>query len=103
MNFMGFLTIVSLAITGTICTVGVFSSHYNDTLLQRIGLSGLAMGCFLRIPTKLEDPFTPPALLMAQLSIALYAIGCVLKLRKKARERLRGGKSPSHFHRRATD
>jgi len=86
-----------LVVTGSIAAWGVFSRHYDDTLLQRIGLSGVAIACILRVPEKIANPYTPPELLLAQVSLCVYAIGTVLKIAHREHSGRR------HFHRRKTD
>jgi hypothetical protein len=60
----------------------VFSSHYQDTLLQRIGLSILSITCttraWERIVSDVPDP--PIVLLLSQVGLSAYAIGTAVKL-----------------------
>lgn len=80
MNLVGAISLFCLVATGTIATWGIFSKHFDDSLLQRIGLSTVAVACFLRVPIKIENPDTPPELLAAQIGLVIYAIGTALKL-----------------------
>lgn len=85
----GIISIVALAVTGALCTWGVFSGAYDDTLLQRVGMSCLALWCWARLPIKLETLETEPVHLVLHVGLAVYAVGTALKLRKLERERLR--------------
>lgn len=75
------LSLLCLVITGGIAAWGIFSSHFDDNLLQRLGLSGVAIACFLRAPDKFFAVVDPPSeILLAQVSLSIYAIGTALKL-----------------------
>lgn len=80
MTAAGFVAIVCLAVTGALCTWAVFSKHFDDSLMQRTGLALVACSCFLRIPLKLADPYTPPEIMIALLGVCLYAVGTALKI-----------------------
>lgn len=82
MTAAGMLSLLCLIVTGGLASFAVFSHHYDDTLLQRMGLSIVAIGCIVRAGERLAfdvaDP--PPILLLSQLGLALYAVGTALKL-----------------------
>lgn len=75
------LALLCLAITGSIAAWGIFSIHFDDNLLQRIGLSIVATGCGARIFERLttDVPAPPPALLWSQVGLMLYAVGTVFR------------------------
>lgn len=85
MHWTGLLSLLCLALTGVLATWGVFSRHFDDSLLQRIGLATLAIACILRVPDRIYHPHTPPELLMAQVGLAVYGIGTAIKLWRKTR------------------
>lgn len=93
-EFAGFVSLVCLFVTAALATWGVFSKHFDDSLLQCIGMSFVAVACILRIPDKLVNPTTPTELLFAQIGLCIYGIGTAIKLynRRKdlPRERRRG-------------
>lgn len=82
MSAVNLVSLLCLALTGMIASWGIFSRHFDDSLMQRIGLSTVALACLLRIPEKVRvgAPDTPPELLLAQIGLLIYAIGTVLKL-----------------------
>lgn len=94
MTLSGCISLACLLVTGALATWAVFSRHFDDSLLQRVGLSIVAVSCFARVPIKLEHPDTPPELLAAQLGLVCYAVGTALKLwRASAGRRRRGAAS----------
>jgi hypothetical protein len=86
-TWQNLLSLSCLLITGALATWGVFSRHFDDSLLQRIGLAVLAMACILRVPDKLAPALdhVPPALLMAQVGLAIYAVGTAGRLYRQGR------------------
>ena len=76
------LSFLCLIVTGTIAAWGVFSAHFDDTLMQRLGLSIVAIGCAVRAFERFTQdvPAPPPALLWSQVGLALYAVGTALRL-----------------------
>jgi hypothetical protein len=92
MSPLGALSLLCLVITGALATWGVFSRHFDDTLMQRVGLSIIAIACLLRVPAKIANPDTPPELLMAQIGLCIYGVGTAIKIcRRKRRPDRRGG------------
>ena len=85
------LSLLCLIITGALASWGIFSKHFDDNLLQRIGLAAVAIACFLRVPGKIAHPDTPPEILLAQLGLCFYGIGTAVKLWRKSRLRERRG------------
>jgi hypothetical protein len=82
MSWANAVSLACLVITGSLATWAVFSHHFDDTLVQRVGLSIVAMGCttraYDRITTLVPEP--PPALLWSQVGLALYAMGTAWRL-----------------------
>lgn len=85
MHAAGMLSLLCLIVTGSLATWGVFSRHFDDSLLQRVGLSVVAIACILRIPEKIAHPDTPPEILMAQIGLCIYGIGTALKIIRRSR------------------
>lgn len=87
MSWAATLSLACLVVTCSICTWGIFSQHFDDTLVQRVGLSVVATGTGARIMERLtqEVPDAPPALLWSQVGLALYAIGTVWRFWRQAR------------------
>lgn len=86
---LGILSLACLIITGGLATWGVFSKHFDDSLMQCVGLSVVAIACILRIPEKIAHPYTPPEILMAQIGLCIYGVGTALKLALKSRSATR--------------
>lgn len=84
MTLSGALSIGCLALTGALCTWAIFTRHYDDSLLQRMGLSALAIASLLRIPHKLQYPDTAPEILVAQVGLCLYGVGTAIKLYRRS-------------------
>jgi hypothetical protein len=82
---LGILSLVCLIITGGLATWGVFSKHFDDSLMQCVGLSVVAIACILRIPEKIAHPYTPPEILMAQIGLCIYGVGTAVKIIRKSR------------------
>lgn len=76
---LGYFSIACLILTAAMSTWGVFSKHFDDSLLQRIGLSTIAFASIMRIPQKLENMYTPPELLFAQFGLVLFGVGTVYR------------------------
>ena len=81
----GYVSICALSIVAVLCLVGVFSSHFDDTLGQRVGMSLIAIWCIARVQTKMLDPDTEPVHLLLHIGLASYAIGTALKHWRKGR------------------
>lgn len=80
MTLTGLVSLACLLITGGLASLAIFSHHFDDSLLQRVGLSIVAISCFVRVPIKIAHPDTPPELLAAQLGLVTYAVGTAIKL-----------------------
>ena len=85
MTVVGLISLVCLVITGGIAAWGVFSRHFEDSLTQRIGLSGISIACLLRVPSKFGSEYVPPEILLAQISLSIYAVGCVMVAARQLR------------------
>jgi hypothetical protein len=86
MSASGILSLVCLGITGALASWAVLSRHYDDNLLQRIGLSTIATACILRIPGKLANPETPPEVLLAQVGLCLFGVGTAWRIMHSRRQ-----------------
>lgn len=82
MSEAGLLSLLCLVVTGLLATWAVLSRHYDDSLLQRLGLGIIATGCLGRALERLTEdvPDPPPILLWSQVGLALYAIGTALRM-----------------------
>ena len=93
---MGTLTMICLALLGAIATWGVFSRHVDDTLGQRIGLSVVAIGCFVRLAQRIayDLPQPPIETLVILFGVTVYAVSTAVKIvcahRKQDCRRRRG-------------
>lgn len=85
MTPVGFASTACLVITGWLTTWAVFSNHLDDTVLQRLGLSIVAIGTITRAIERLtnEVPDPPMIMLASQIGITTYAIGTAIKLWRK--------------------
>ena len=79
---MGTLTMICLALLGAIATWGVFSRHVDDTLGQRVGLSVVAIGCFVRLAQRIayDLPQPPIETLVILFGVTVYAVSTVGKV-----------------------
>ena len=79
---MGTLTMICLALLGAIATWGVFSRHVDDTLGQRIGLSVVAIGCFVRLAQRIayDLPQPPIETLAILFGVTVYAVSTAVKI-----------------------
>lgn len=82
MSTMGLISLLCLILTGALSTWAIFSLHYDDSVLQRLGLSVVAIGTITRAVERVtSDVPDPPVIVLAsQIGIALYAIGTAAKL-----------------------
>ena len=93
---MNALTIICLALLGMCATWGVFSRHVDDTLGQRIGLSVIAIGCFVRLAQRIayDLPQPPIETLVILFGVTVYAVSTAVKIvcahRKQDCRRRRG-------------
>lgn len=78
-TIFGYVSIVLLSAVGMLCTAGVLSSSYNDTLMQRIGLALVAIWCAARVSSKLAEPSTDAIHLLLHGGLATYAVGTWVK------------------------
>jgi hypothetical protein len=71
--------ILACLIIATICTVGVFSKKFDDTLIQRISLAGCSLSS-LGIAYRLHEfQYMPPSVDMLIMSIALWCMATFWK------------------------
>jgi hypothetical protein len=96
---IGLLSLLCLLVTGFICTAGIFSHHFDDTILQRVGLSIVATGTLIRAVERITQdvPDPPLVLLWSQIGIAMYAVGTALRMMHAKR---RAGPERRHGDRR---
>lgn len=82
MSTTGTISLFCLVLTAVMAVWGVFSKHFDDSLMQRVGLAGLAFASLMRIPEKLANPlaFTPPEVLIAQIALCIFGVGTIAKL-----------------------
>lgn len=89
------LSIVCLSIVAILCTWGVFTRFYNESLLERLGMSLIAIWCISRIVHKVEFGYTEAQHLFLHVGMASLAVGMVwakflhrdiIRLRNKTRE-----------------
>lgn len=89
------IALLCLAVIGTISTVAVFSKDFDDTLLQRIALTLLAVGAYSRIPHRLREADVPPELLLIDIGVALFGVATWAKFRvRRSRPERRRGRGP---------
>lgn len=74
---MELLTGLSFAVICAASTMAVFSHAFDDNLLQRIGLSGAAIGAALKIAALVQASETHAPGVIMSFGAAVYAVGCV--------------------------
>jgi hypothetical protein len=86
MTLAGVATFGLLAGIAAVSTWAVFSRHFDDNLLQRIGLSVLAIACAARAVERLayDPPDIAPAAQAVLIGIAVYAAGTAWKLVRRS-------------------
>jgi len=78
------LSLAGSATLGGLALLAVFLPSYNDTLLERIGLSAIALWCFVRVAYRLEGgTVTPSMSVLLVFGLALYVIGFYFDARKR--------------------
>jgi len=88
------LSILCLLVTAVLAGLAVFHPWYRDGLLERVGLSAVAVWCGATAAAVGESMRAEPVPLMLHAGLAAYAVGAALRVRRDMR----------HPHcRRATD
>lgn len=78
---MQWLMVICLSIVGGLASWAVLSKAYDDSLLQRIGLSTVATACFLRIPFWLGDGAQANSqVVVGMAGFSVYGIGTAIKV-----------------------
>ena len=72
--------IAPLAAIIAVTVFGIYSKHFQDNLLQRIGMSVLAFGSILRLVADVQHENGQAACSLMIWGTALYCAGCVLSL-----------------------
>jgi hypothetical protein len=80
MHYTTVISLMCLGITAVLCTWGVFSRHFQDNLGQCVGLSLVAIACYLGIPLKFEETSTRPEALFVQMGLCVFAVSTAWKL-----------------------
>ena len=76
------LTIASCIIIAVLCTVGVFTTKYDDTLFQRITLGGCALSSLGVGYQVYQSHCVPTSMDIFSMTVAMWAISIFLKYRK---------------------
>lgn len=73
---------ICLALLGAISTWCVFTRHVDDTLGQRVGLSVVAIGCFVRLSQRIayDLPQPPIETLVILFGVTVYAVSTAAKI-----------------------
>ena len=74
--------VVIIAVT----VFGIYSHHFQDNLLQRIGMSVLAFGSVLKLMADVQQQNGQAACSLMVWGAAIYASGCVAELIKQSRK-----------------
>lgn len=69
-----------------VATFGIYSHHFQDNLLQRVGMSVLAFGAVLKLTADVTRENGHAACSLMIYGAAIYAAGCVFELVKNARK-----------------
>ncbi len=86
---MDLLTLMNVAlclVIFAICGMAVFSSFYDDTLTQRIALSGMALGALAVAGWIWNLGWTPTAVTFCIWPAAIFAVSTGAKIRLKVRK-----------------
>lgn len=75
-----------LVVIIAVATFGIYTKHFQDNLLQRIGMSGVAFGAVLKLMADLQQANGQAACAILIYGSAFYAAGCMLKLLKHTRK-----------------
>jgi hypothetical protein len=79
----GLTSIVALSWLALLCLLGVFHDAFEDNLLQRVGMAGLALWSVSRVWEKLQTWDTPAIHMVLHVALALYATGTALKVARR--------------------
>lgn len=69
-----------------VATFGIYSKHFQDNLLQRVGMSVLAFGAVLKLTADVTRENGQAACSLMIYGAAIYALGCVCSLIKSKRK-----------------
>jgi len=76
------ITIISCVIISVLCTVGVFTTKYDDTLFQRITLGGCSMASAGVGYQIYQSHCVPVSVDLFCVTVAMWAISIFLKYRR---------------------
>lgn len=85
MSLLLLIEAAPLVVIASVATFGIYSKKFQDNLLQRIGLSGIAFGATLKLAADLQAEPSHAACTILIYGAAIYAAGCITHLatRKK--------------------
>ena len=84
MDCVTLLNILCLLTAGMLAGAGVFFMHYRDTLLERVGLSAIALWCFVRVAYEVKGGLKAEGTdTFLYAGLALFAVGFALELCKR--------------------
>lgn len=75
-----------LVVLLAVCTWGIFTPYFDDNMLQRLGLSGLAFGATLKLMADVQEANGQAACLILVYGAATYAAGTLVKQFRRARK-----------------
>lgn len=76
------LTLLSLFVVSVLCAVGALYKHYEDNLLQRVGMAGICLANIGLIVQVWEYQAVNHACGMLAVSMAIFALGVAAKVFK---------------------
>lgn len=85
MTIDALLTAGAMLVVAVCCGIAVFSESFHDTLLQRLGLAGVALGAAGIATLALRDGDVPQPLTVLSVSAALFGLETARKVIAKRR------------------
>lgn len=76
------VTLISLFVVSVLCAVGALYKHYEDNLLQRVGMAGICLANIGLIVQVWEYQGVNHACGMLAVSLAIFALGVAAKVFK---------------------
>lgn len=76
------LQVVGFGAVALIALIAVLNPKFDDTLIQRIGLSLICFGATLRVFSLLKESPSDTTCLILIYGLMVYAIGTIIKLKR---------------------
>jgi hypothetical protein len=82
---MATISVFCLVVVAVLCAVGALHPHYNDNLLQRVGMGATCLSSLALADHVIKLDRVDPACLLLAGGLLSYSVGVALKVRKFAK------------------